>query len=200
VTADTLRHLHVFHAVATHGGVRQACSPLRCAPSTVTRAIASLERIFAVTLFERTGDGMRLTAAGRQVAPRARRIEVQLGAVHAQACLMRRGDDGGAGLAALFSESRLRLAVVLAQEGRMAAAASACAVSQPAVSQAVTRLEADLGQPLFLRGARRMVPTEAGARWVGCFQTALEELRRLRAVLDVKPYSGQCIPGSHPGV
>lgn len=44
-------------------------------------------------------------------------------------------------------------------------AAEACCVSQPALSQAIQRLEDELRQPLFERGGRQIALTEAGQRF-----------------------------------
>jgi DNA-binding transcriptional LysR family regulator len=57
----------------------------------------------------------------------------------------------------------LRAAEAVHRLGGVAAAARALHVSQPAVSQHLRSLEADLGQPLFARVAGRLVPTAAGA-------------------------------------
>jgi LysR family transcriptional regulator of gallate degradation len=51
--------------------------------------------------------------------------------------------------------------------------------SQSAVSQAIARLEDMLGQPLFLRTAHGMVPTDAGRRWIERFERVLAELRHI---------------------
>jgi len=179
--ADLLRHLHAFHVVAEHGGVRPAGGTLLRAPSSVTRAISRVEDALALTLFERRADGMHLTPAGARVLAHAHTIEAELAAVHAQAAHSRTQRRPVAALASLFRERRLALAVQLAALGRMSQVAQASALSQPAVSQAIAGLEADLGQPIFTRGAERMEPTPAGRRWAGHFARALDALGRVRA-------------------
>jgi len=179
--ADLLRHLHAFHVVAEHGGVRPAGGTLLRAPSSVTRAVSRLEDELALALFERRADGMRLTPAGTRVLEHARTIEAELAAVHTQAAGSHERRGPIAGLASLFRERRLALAVQLAALGRMSQVARASALSQPAVSQAITSLEADLGQTLFTRGAERMEPTPAERRWTEHFARALDALGRVRA-------------------
>ncbi len=77
------------------------------------------------------------------------------------------------GLAGAVSESvsveldQLQHFVRVAELGSMTRAALACGLSQPAISRAITRLEEELGQPLFERQARRLVLTEAGAAVLG---------------------------------
>jgi DNA-binding transcriptional LysR family regulator len=56
----------------------------------------------------------------------------------------------------------LRIFAAVAETGSMTAAARLTGLSQPAVSQAVARLEKDLGTVLFERGRRPLVLTPAG--------------------------------------
>lgn len=178
--ADTLRQLYTFQCVAMAGSVRSAGDTMACAPSTVTRAIASLERRLATTLFERSVHGMVLSAAGRVVLAATERIALLLGAVHAQAS----GVGAVAGIDALYHEKRLGAAVLLARTGRMAPVARAQAVSQPAVSQAIARLEQDLGQPLFVRNADRMRVASSVTAWFAAFERVLAELGALRCAFS----------------
>jgi DNA-binding transcriptional LysR family regulator len=53
----------------------------------------------------------------------------------------------------------LRVLTALAEQHSVSAAARQLAMSQPAVSSALSRLRASLGDPLFVRTARRMEPT-----------------------------------------
>lgn len=114
------------------------------------------------------------------VLARARRIRDELAAVHAQALDSCQRTGSVAALSALFNERRLQLAVALALLGRMPDVAHLTDVSQPAVSQAIARLEADLGQPVFVRGGPRMEPTDIGSRWIIHFTRVLHELQQLR--------------------
>jgi DNA-binding transcriptional LysR family regulator len=196
---DLLRHLHAFHAVAERGGVRQAGGTLLRAPSTVTRAVLRLEDELALALFERGAHGMRLMPAGARVLAHARTIEAELAAVHAQAARSQARRGPIAALASLFRERRLALAVQLTELGRMSQVAQASAVSQPAVSQAITGLEADLGQPIFTRGAERMEATETGRLWTGHFARALDALGRVRAEAG-EDGDGDAFIVTHPGV
>lgn len=61
----------------------------------------------------------------------------------------------------------------------MPSVARAMGTSQSAISQAITRLENMLAQPLFLRTAHGMLPTDAGRRWIERFERVLAELRHI---------------------
>lgn len=58
---------------------------------------------------------------------------------------------------------QLRTLVAIADLGTFSAAAQALHLAQPTVSLHVSELEARLGAPLILRGARKVQPTAAGA-------------------------------------
>lgn len=123
---------------------------------------------------------MLLTAAGEVVRLRAERVEAELQSVRDDAT---RGQDRGGrkvgGIEALLNERRLQAAALLAEVHHMPTVAYALGASQSAVSQAISRLEDMLGQPLFLRTAHGMLPTDAGGRWIERFERALAELRHI---------------------
>ncbi|MBV7538685.1 LysR family transcriptional regulator [Duganella sp. sic0402] len=176
----SLRHLHAFNAVATTGGIRRSSESLYRASSAVARSVAALEQSLDAQLFERKGRGMLLTAAGDVVRLRADRIETELYSVREDA--MRQRDRSTAkvgGIEALLNERRLQAATLLAEMHHMPTVAHLMGMSQSAVSQAIARLEDMLGQPLFLRTARGMIPTDAGRRWAESFERVLAELRHI---------------------
>lgn len=176
----SLRHLHAFSAVAAAGGIRRSSESLFRASSAVARSVAALEQSLDVQLFERKGRGMLLTAAGETVRLRADRIEAELREVRDEA--MRLRDKGGAkvgGIEALLNERRLQAAALLAEVHYMPSVAHSMGTSQSAVSQAIARLEDMLGQPLFLRTAHGMIPTDCGRRWIERFERVLAELRHI---------------------
>jgi len=190
----SLRHLHAFTAVADAGGIRRSSESLYRASSAVARSVAALEASLDSLLFERKGRGMLLTAAGEVVRLRADRIEAELRAVRDDAVRLRDralagagSSAGGArtagakvgGIEALLNERRLQAASLLAEVHHMPSVAQAMGSSQSAVSQAIARLEDMLGQPLFLRTAHGMLPTDAGRRWIGHFERVLAELRHI---------------------
>lgn len=185
----SLRHLHAFVAVADAGGIRRSSESLYRASSAVARSMAALEAGLDTLLFERKGRGMLLTAAGEVVRLRADRIEAELRGVRDDAVRMREravsatGAAAGVGkvggIEALLNERRLQAASLLAEVHYMPSVAQAMGTSQSAVSQAIARLEDMLGQPLFLRTAHGMLPTDPGRRWIGAFERVLAELRHI---------------------
>jgi LysR family transcriptional regulator of gallate degradation len=178
----SLHHLYVFAGVAAAGGVRRATETLHRASSAITRSVAELEEALDTPLFERKGRGMLLTRAGECVLLRTQQIEAILREVRDEAVRLSSRHGGTvASLESLYSERRLEVATLLAEAHHMPSVAAVLGISQSAVSQGVSRLEAILGQALFLRTARGMMPTDVGARWTVRFERVLAELRHISA-------------------
>lgn len=75
----------------------------------------------------------------------------------------------------------LRYLVAIAEHGHMTRAADALGVSQPALSAALKKLEAEVGAPLFDRTGRGVEPTEAGRAML---EHARETLRSAQAGVE----------------
>ena len=58
--------LRAFHAAAVHGRFRDAASSLGVTESAISHQVRRLEDFLRTALFERSGAGVRLTAAGRR--------------------------------------------------------------------------------------------------------------------------------------
>lgn len=80
--------LRAFHAAATHQRFRDAGDALGITESAVSHQIRRLEEYLHVALFERTGSGARLTAAGRRyleaIEPAIRQIQAATEALMGQ--------------------------------------------------------------------------------------------------------------------
>jgi len=72
--ALNLHHLRVFAAVAERRGFSSAAAALNLSQPAVSKAVRQLEREVGVPLVERAGRASRLTAAGEQLAARAREL------------------------------------------------------------------------------------------------------------------------------
>ena len=72
---------------------------------------------------------------------------------------------------------QLEYLVALAEEGSFTKAADRALVAQPSLSQQIQKLEREIGQPLFDRLPRGVVPTEAGQRLIEHARRILAELR-----------------------
>lgn len=171
-----LHHLRVLAAVARSGSVRAAAEALLRAPSAVSRSVALLEHALALPLFERRGRGMLPTAAAEAVLARLGWITQELQAVVDEAGNAR---APAAVLDTLFDERRLLAVSLLAEVRHMPTVALHLGITQPAVSAALARLEDALQERLFLRTARGLLPSDAGARWILRFDRVLAALRHM---------------------
>lgn len=70
----------------------------------------------------------------------------------------------------------LRLLLAVAETGSMSRAAALCHVTQPAVTQAITKLERLVGQALFIRSSSGMFTTPAGQALVMRLRRAFDRL------------------------
>lgn len=77
-------------------------------------------------------------------------------------------------LAGHLRAMRAMLGVV--QHGSTTRAAEAMHLSQPAVARSVLQLEQACGLPLFMRGARGMMPTALGSQWATRIEAMLQHL------------------------
>ena len=89
---------------------------------------------------------------------------------------------GAAYRATALDVRRLSLFLAVVDHGGFSRAAQAVHISQPALSQAIGELEAELGGPLFHRLPRRVALTQAGEALVGPARSVLRELDRARQV------------------
>ena len=89
----TLQQLRAFLAVAESGSFRQAARGLGVSQAGLTGSLQALEAALGLRLLERSTRGARLSAAGRQLLPRARLIAQETQRIRDEA-LQSRGAAG----------------------------------------------------------------------------------------------------------
>ena len=89
-----LRRLRTYVAVAELGTVSKAALHLHISQSALSRQIADLEQELCVTLFDRIGRRLVLTATGEALLGDCRGVLGQVGSLRERAELLRRGDRG----------------------------------------------------------------------------------------------------------
>lgn len=82
-----------------------------------------------------------------------------------------------------FNLRHLRAVVEIDRRGSVTAAADAVNLSQPAITQALVRLEAALGQPMFDRHAGGMAANPAGRLLAARAETALDHIASKRVTM-----------------
>jgi len=89
-----LKHLRTFVTVAELGTVSKAALRLRIAQPALSRQIIELEKELGLTLFDRNGRRLLLTAEGAQLLGNCRRLLGDASSLTDQAQELRRGDSG----------------------------------------------------------------------------------------------------------
>jgi len=89
-----LRDLHVFLTVLEHGSFGKAASVLHVSQPAVTKAIAGLEALLQVKLFDRGPHGVAVTAHGASLAEHARSMASELRRAASRLDAISRGSSG----------------------------------------------------------------------------------------------------------
>lgn len=152
-----LRHLRAAVETARLGSINSAADAVSLTQPAVTQAIARLEGLLGVALFERRHDGVMPTDAARLFLPRA-------DAAHAHIASPR------------VTMAQLRALIALAAAGSYASASAATGLAQPSLHRAVNDLSVALKRSLVERRGKGLMLTEVGWRTVRAFRLARAEL------------------------
>lgn len=171
-----LHALRAVAAVVSAGSVVGATTLLHRSPAAITRAVQCAEQVLGLALFERGARGMLPTAAGRAFALRISRALQALQAA-AQGLRARGAPASVASLPRLVSDPMLQALVARAAHPSEAAAAAAIGLSQPALHQALRRLEDLAKTPLYERTRLGARLNESGEWLLQQVKVALAEIR-----------------------
>jgi len=180
VLIATLRHLRVFSAVAQTGSVTRAAEICHVSQPAVTQAIGKLEREAGGPLFQRTPQGLFLTATGTALAARVDRAFGMLDPVLTELAPRLRLTATAAQLHAL---------VAMCETENFTLAARRMGLAQPTVHRAVTQLEQEAARPLFERTSYGMIATRPALALAQAAQLAFAELEQGEA--DLAEFAGR---------
>ena len=152
-----LRHLAAIAAVVGRGSVSAAASTVHLTQPAVTQAIARVEALLGLQLFERRTDGMTPLPPARALAERVELAQALIGS--------RR-----------VTMAQLRAFLAVADAGSYVSAAAATGLSQPTLHRAIADLALILRRPLVERRGRGIALTEPGRRTARAFRLARAEL------------------------
>ena len=191
-----LRHLRALSAIVAQRNMSAAARAVNLSQPALTQGLAKLERQLGAVLFERRPDGVEPTEAGLMMAARATAAVEHLTAATRNA--LRRGGRGFARPEQLMTASQLHALLALADAGSFVGAASATALSQPALHRAVRDLEQICGHALAERRGRGVVLTAAGRRLARGVRLAAGEIAAGIAELGDEHESGRIAIGAMP--
>lgn len=152
-----LRHLAAIAAVVSRGSVSAAASTVHLTQPAVTQAIARVESLLALQLFERRTDGMTALAPARALALRIDAAMALIGS--------RR-----------VTTAQLRAFLAVADAGSYVGAAAHTGLSQPTLHRAIADLSLILRRTLIERRGRGIALTLAGRRTARSLRLARAEL------------------------
>ncbi|HWJ71313.1 MAG TPA: LysR family transcriptional regulator [Sphingobium sp.] len=152
-----LRHLAAVAAVVTRGSVSAAAGTVHLTQPAVTQAIARVEALLGLQLFERRTDGMTPLPPARALAAR---VELALGLIGSRR----------------VTTAQMRAFLAVADSGGYAAAATRTGLSQPTLHRALGDLALILRRTLVERRGRGIALTEPGKRTARAFRLARAEL------------------------
>src|SRR3954447_10258414 len=89
-----LRHVAAFVAIADIGGFARAADRLNLSQPALSRQIHALEAELGVTLFDRNGRQVRLTAEGEDLLHRSRHLLDEAEALAEHARVLKVGETG----------------------------------------------------------------------------------------------------------
>lgn len=142
-----LRHLRYFIAVAEEGSLTMAAERrLHVAQPSLSRQIRDLEQAVGASLFRRSTQGVRLTAAGEAFLPQARAVLAQMEAAMAAARRAAEPERERLMLGFLTGQEMdwLAAAMELLQQGRHPPAVTVISQYSPDLADALSRRRLDI--------------------------------------------------------
>ncbi|MCK1796229.1 LysR family transcriptional regulator [Streptomyces sp. XM4193] len=176
------RRLRVLRAVADHRTVTAAAAALYLTPSAVSQQLAALEQETGHVLLDRTGRGVRLTAAGSILLGHAHEVLAQLERAEAELAAYAGGASGEVTVAAFATGIAEVLAPVYAR----------LAAGRPGIRLRIRDAEGDESLPLVLDGRADLALAVE-------YRGAPEEgdVRLTRFPLYAEPFDA-VLPAAHP--
>jgi len=160
-----LRHLQGVVRIADLGRMSAAAQAVNLTQPAMTQALARIEAVLDIPLFDRRQDGMAPTDAGLLFVPRIRAALEYIASPH-------------------VTMSRMRAMLALADSGSYTGAAVLTGLSLPSLHRAVSDLSLSLRRKLVDRRGRIVVMTEAGATLARSFRLARVEIEAGLAEID----------------
>ncbi|MFV3126500.1 LysR family transcriptional regulator [Niveispirillum sp. KHB5.9] len=173
--AISFRQLRLFESVGRLNSVRRGSEECNLSQPAVTQALAKLEQLIGIDLFERRASGSYLTPPGdilyarvirmfKQLADALFDLEVPGGQVGADAVVHR------------LTRSQVRSLVAIIDHGSFAAASIALQITEASLQRAARDLEGNLRKNIFYRSAEGVMVTPAGIACGRRMSLALQEI------------------------
>jgi DNA-binding transcriptional LysR family regulator len=143
--------------IAERGTMNAAAEAVNLTQPAITQALARLEQLLEIELFERRHDGMVPTEAADLLIPRIKAALEHVASPH-------------------VTMARLRALLALADSGSYSGASVLTGLSLPSLHRAVNDLSLSMRRPLVERRGKTVVLTENGLQIARSFRLARAEL------------------------
>ena len=175
-----LRHLKAFREVAHYKSISKASSHVHLSQPAITQAIAKLESIVGVDLFDRQGNGMFPTEPGELFLNRTIRAlsYIQQGARIAIEVAATRKSKGFANFDQLVTSAQLNSLLAIASAGNFSLAARLISISQPSLHRTARDLERLCGLTLYNKTGTGIELTNAASHLAKHVRLAFYELEQ----------------------
>ncbi|MFD1384559.1 LysR family transcriptional regulator [Rhodanobacter aciditrophus] len=174
-----LRHLRVFLSVTELKSITRASESIYLSQPAITQAIAKLEKLLGVSLFERHSDGMYPTIAGEAWQKRVSRALDYLN--DATDDILKEHNPRDAvpkNMMAQISTTQLKALVAVCEAQNFSIASRNLGVSQSSVHRAARDLEKLLSVTLFEKNSIGISATRAAKTLSKATKLAFSELRQ----------------------
>jgi len=172
-----LKHLRACLAVARRQSISAAAEDVYMSQPAVTQAVAKVERLLGVELFDRRPEGVFVTEPGKIFVRRVERLQDYL--IQATAEIMRLGRRNRGHQVKLYqlvTGVQLRALIAISEAGSFSLAARNVGVSQPSLHRAARELEQLCAVPLFEKASTGILLTKQAETFVMFAKLALVEL------------------------
>lgn len=198
-----VKRLRVFVRLAEIRNVNAAAEVLFLTQSAISRSLKALEDQVGQTLFVRSSRGMALTDVGEVLFRRAARAFDYLNAAESEIQKNRQGVYKGqarVSFVARVAPRHLNIIPSIDEYKSETVAAKYLGITQPAVNAALRDLELSLGEQIFARTSRGMVPTVTGEILIRSFKLYRREIRSVESDLAQREgdIRGSVVVGSLP--
>lgn len=173
-----LRHLFALAVIADAGSLSSAAARVFLSQSALTQALRKIESAAGLPLFERLGNGVAPTAAGRYLIRRCERAFTLLDSAQRR---LRQGKivrPGHKKARAQVTTSQLKSLIAIVDTGGYSLAARKLGLAQPTIYRAAKELEARIGTQLFQRTSRGVEASDAARMLARHAELAFSEIRQ----------------------
>jgi len=175
-----IRHLRAFYEVAHCKSVSKASRRVYLSQPAITQAIAKLEDMLKLSLFDRRPEGMFTTKPGLLFLDRVDRLLKHLrdGTAEAIRIASQKKSISRSYLDRQLTTVQLRALVAVSKAGNFSLAARTIGTTQPSLHRAARALEKLLGIPLFIKNKEGIELTKAALSLVKHAKLAFSELEQ----------------------